>query len=192
MWSKYNYYKYNYYYSNSHKSFYLSKTQYNNNFTLPTDAVVDNTGYNFSNGQMTYAPNATSTGSPTAIYNKNPFDKAKVHNASLKLINIARAFLKNAPILLLDEITANLDTHNEILINKAIDNLTQTHNKTIIMVAHKLTSIKYAHKVALVDEGKLIDFGTHTELLQRCEKYQNLWNMYADTQKWSIGARGQL
>lgn len=76
---------YNYYYSNSHKSFYLSKTQYNNNFTLPTDAVVDNMGYNFSNGQMTYAPNATSTGSPTAIYNKNPFDKAKVHNASLKL-----------------------------------------------------------------------------------------------------------
>lgn len=117
---------------------------------------------------------------------------ANLSGGESQRINIARAFLKNAPILLLDEITANLDTHNEILINKAIDNLTQTHNKTIIMVAHKLTSIKYAHKVALVDEGKLIDFGTHTELLQRCEKYQNLWNMYADTQKWSIGARGQL
>ena len=112
---------------------------------------------------------------------------ANLSGGESQRINIARAFLKNAPILLLDEITANLDTHNEILINKAIDNLTQTHNKTIIMVAHKLTSIKYAHKVALVDEGKLIDFGTHTELLQRCEKYQNLWNMYADTQKWSIG-----
>ena len=117
---------------------------------------------------------------------------ANLSGGESQRINIARAFLKNAPILLLDEITANLDTHNQILINKAIDNLTQTHNKTIIMVAHKLTSIKYAHKVALVDEGKLIDFGTHTELLQRCEKYQNLWNMYADTQKWSIGARGQL
>lgn len=112
---------------------------------------------------------------------------ANLSGGESQRINIARAFLKNAPILLLDEITGSLDTHNEILINKAIDNLTQTQNKTIIMIAHKLSSIKYAHKVALVDEGKLIDFGTHEELLQRCEKYQNLWDMYADTQKWSIG-----
>lgn len=101
-------------------------------------------------------------------------------------INIARAFLKNSPILLLDEITGNLDRHNEMLINKALENLIKTQNKTIIMVAHRLSSIKYAHKVALIDEGKLIDFGTHQELLERCLNYQNLWKIYADTQKWSF------
>ncbi|RDU61291.1 ABC transporter ATP-binding protein [Helicobacter sp. MIT 14-3879] len=101
-------------------------------------------------------------------------------------INIARAILKNTPILLLDEITANLDTANEQAINEAISHLTHSSDKTIIMVAHKLSSIKFAHKVALVDEGKLVDFGTHEELLKRCAIYQNLWGTYARTQEWSI------
>lgn len=101
-------------------------------------------------------------------------------------INIARAILKDSPILLLDEITANLDTTNEHAINQALNNLTHSSDKTIIMVAHKLSSIKFADKVALVDEGKLLDFGTHNELIKRCAAYQNLWDTYAHTQEWAI------
>ena len=101
-------------------------------------------------------------------------------------INIARAFLKNAPILLLDEITSSLDTHNENAINKAIYNLTKQENKTIIMIAHKLNIAKYADKVAMIDKGQLIDFGTHSELLERCSEYKNLWETYTHTQTWRI------
>lgn len=99
-------------------------------------------------------------------------------------INLARAILKNAPILLLDEVNSALDSENEAKLNEALANLAQ--GKTLIMVAHKLNSALKCDKVALMEKGEILAFGTHAQLLENCAEYKELWNLYNDTQKWSI------
>lgn len=112
-------------------------------------------------------------------------NKDALSGGEAQRVNIARAMLKNAPIFLLDEITANLDTYNESSINVAISNL-KTQNKTIIMVTHKLASVKYADKIAIMDKGNLIDFGSHNELKKRCSMYQQMWEMQKFATAWSV------
>lgn len=99
-------------------------------------------------------------------------------------INLARAILKNAPILLLDEVNSALDSENEAKLNEALKNLAR--GKTLIMVAHKLNSALKCDKVALMENGEIIALGTHKDLLESCAKYKELWNLYNDTQQWSI------
>lgn len=78
-------------------------------------------------------------------------------------IAIARAFLKNSPILILDEATSALDNKSETIVQKAIENLML--DKTVLVIAHRLSTIKNANKIAFVNEGKIIEFGTHQELM---------------------------
>ena len=99
-------------------------------------------------------------------------------------INLARAILKNAPILLLDEVNSALDSENEAKLNEALANLAK--GKTLIMVAHKLNSALKCDKIAIMEKGQILALGTHAELLENCEQYRELWNLYNDTQKWSI------
>ena len=99
-------------------------------------------------------------------------------------INLARAILKNAPILLLDEVNSALDSENEAKLNEALKNLAR--GKTLIMVAHKLNSALKCDKVALMEKGEIIALGTHKDLLKSCPQYKELWNLYNDTQQWSI------
>ena len=99
-------------------------------------------------------------------------------------INLARAILKNAPILLLDEVNSALDSENEAKLNEALANLAQ--GKTLIMIAHKLNSALKCDKVALMEKGEIIALGTHKDLLKSCPQYKELWNLYNDTQQWSI------
>ncbi|RDU60963.1 ABC transporter ATP-binding protein [Helicobacter marmotae] len=113
-------------------------------------------------------------------------DGVKLSGGEAQRINIARALLKDSPILLLDEITSSLDTYNENAINKALKALITSSKKSIIMVAHKLGSVKYAHKVALMDKGRLLAFGTHRELLESCSEYKHLWELHTRAQSWSI------
>ena len=89
-------------------------------------------------------------------------------------ISIARAILKNAPIILLDEATSSLDVNTEHKIQQAIAYLTK--NKTTIIIAHRLSTIFGADKIFVVDQGKIVDEGTHLELLKNSLIYQNFYN----------------
>ena len=89
-------------------------------------------------------------------------------------IAIARAFLANPKILILDEATSNLDAYNEKLINESIVRLMK--NRTIIVIAHRLNTIKNAHQIIFLDGGKVIETGTHQELIDKKGKYYNLYN----------------
>lgn len=89
-------------------------------------------------------------------------------------ISIARAILKNSPIILLDEATASLDIENELAVKEAILNLLKAE-KTVIMIAHTLSIIKNADRILVVSNGKIIEQGTHRELIKKRGKYNAMW-----------------
>lgn len=88
-------------------------------------------------------------------------------------ISIARALLKNPPILILDEATSSLDTASEIIVQKALDNLMT--NRTTFVIAHRLSTVRKADKILVLDKGKIIETGTHEELLSKEGMYKFLY-----------------
>lgn len=92
-------------------------------------------------------------------------------------ISIARAIIKDAPIVLLDEVTSALDIQNENLIQKAVSHITR--NKTVIVIAHKLNTIKDCDNILVFDKGKIVEKGTHEELLKQNGYYKKLYDMSA-------------
>ncbi len=90
-------------------------------------------------------------------------------------LSIARAILKNSPILLLDEATASLDIENKLAVKEAITNLLK-EKKTVVMIAHTLSIIKNADQILVLDGGKVAEAGTHEELLAKGGKYAAMWN----------------
>ena len=90
-------------------------------------------------------------------------------------IAIARALLKNAPILILDEATASLDSESEHLVQRAIDTLME--NKTTLVIAHRLSTIRRANRIAVFKQGKIIELGAHEELLNRSGEYAKLYRL---------------
>ena len=90
-------------------------------------------------------------------------------------LSIARAILKNSPILLLDEATASLDIENELAVKQAISNLLKD-KKTVVMIAHTLSIVKNADQILVVSDGKITEAGTHKELLAKNGKYAAMWN----------------
>lgn len=89
-------------------------------------------------------------------------------------LSIARAILKNSPILLLDEATVSLDIENELAVKEAISNLLK-NKKTVLMIAHTLSIVKNADKILVVSDGKIVESGTHQELLRKNGKYAAMW-----------------
>ena len=89
-------------------------------------------------------------------------------------LSIARAILKDAPIILLDEATANLDIENELAVKKAIKNLL-SKKKTVIMIAHTLSIVQHADKIIVISKGKVMEEGTHETLLRKNGKYAAMW-----------------
>lgn len=100
-------------------------------------------------------------------------------------IVLARAILKNAPIVVLDEATAFADPENEHLIQHALKEL--TNGKTVLMIAHRLTSIADADNILVINKGKITEQGTHNELINQKGIYNNMWNEYQQSVQWTIG-----
>ena len=98
----------------------------------------------------------------------------KLSGGQKQRISIARAILKNSPIILLDEATSSLDSEAEEKIRYALDNLTK--NKTTLIISHKFSSIINCDKIYVLNKGKIIDEGTHLELLKNSTVYKNLYD----------------
>ena len=97
-------------------------------------------------------------------------------------VAIARAMLRNAPIVILDEATSALDNESEAIVQKAMDNLMQ--NKTVFVIAHRLSTIKNANRIAVINEGNLVELGTHEELMAiENGEYKHLYEMQFRTQE---------
>lgn len=99
-------------------------------------------------------------------------------------IAIARALIKDAPIVLLDEVTANIDVENEVKIQSALQELLK--NKTVIMIAHKLSTIQDVDQILVIEDGSISQKGTHNELMKQIGLYKKLWDMQYQTEKWKI------
>ncbi|QTL98856.1 ATP-binding cassette domain-containing protein [Iocasia frigidifontis] len=102
-------------------------------------------------------------------------------------IALARAFVKNAPIVLLDEATAFADPENEHLIQKALKELSQ--GKTTLMIAHRLTSVQNVDRILVIDSGRIAEEGTHEELLNKGGIYKIMWDEYQKSVAWKIVAK---
>ena len=99
-------------------------------------------------------------------------------------ISLARAILKNAPVIVLDEATAFMDPENEEKMNAAISEIIK--DKTVIVIAHRLSSIKNADKICVLKEGELVAEGTHDQLIKDCEEYKTLWAASTAAANWRI------
>lgn len=99
-------------------------------------------------------------------------------------ISIARALLKNAPIVLLDEATASLDPENEVLIQQAISRLIE--GRTVIVIAHRLRTVAGADKIIVLDQGRAVEQGTHEELIREKGLYERLYSIQQESLGWSV------
>ena len=99
-------------------------------------------------------------------------------------ISIARALLKDAPIILLDEATASLDPENEVLIQRAIAKLVE--GKTVIMIAHRLRTVVDADQILVLDNGRLVEHGTHDELMKKNGLYHKLFHIQQESLGWAV------
>lgn len=111
---------------------------------------------------------------------------ASISGGEKQRISIARAIMKNAPIIILDEATANVDPENEKELVEAIDALTK--EKTIIMIAHRLKTVRNADQIVVVESGKIAQLGTHTQLMQEGGIYKNFVNARQQAAGWKINA----
>lgn len=93
-------------------------------------------------------------------------------------LSVARAILKNSPIILLDEATASLDIENELLVKQAVANLLKA-DKTVVMIAHTLPIVKNADKILVLDKGRIVESGAHEELKEAGGKYAAMWKASA-------------
>jgi ATP-binding cassette subfamily B protein len=105
-------------------------------------------------------------------------------------VALARAILKNSSIVVLDEATAFADPENEALIQKAFAALTK--DRTVIMIAHRLSTVIGADKIIVLDSGRVEEEGTHTQLLSARGLYAKMWADYKMSVKWKISAAEEV
>ena len=152
-------------------------------FTLFNDTIINNIAYGELNeSKMIDIENATKKANAFNFINSLPdkFNTYVGQNGILlsggqkQRIAIARAILKNAPILLLDEATSALDSESELIIQESISKLSA--NKTTLVIAHRLSTVMNADQIIVIDNGEIIESGTHNDLLNKNEAYSILFN----------------
>ena len=102
----------------------------------------------------------------------------------MQRVALARAILKDAPIVVLDEATAFADPENEALIQRAFAKLAE--NRTVIMIAHRLSTVVGADQIVVLDQGRVAERGTHAELLEAGGLYASMWADYEQAASWMI------
>lgn len=112
-----------------------------------------------------------------------------VSGGEAQRLSIARAFLKNAPILILDEATAFADPDNETLVQKAFENLAK--DKTVIMIAHRLSTVTHTDKIYVLKDGRIAESGTHQELMEQDGIYTHMRKEYNKSVNWKVGRVGE-
>ena len=105
-------------------------------------------------------------------------------------VSIARALLKDAPIVLLDEATASIDPENELFLLEAINALVQS--KTVVMIAHRLATIRHAQQIVVLDHGRIVQCGTHDELVRQSGWYRRFWEERQQAHSWKIAGSQTL
>lgn len=121
---------------------------------------------------------------PQGLSTKIGADGTYLSGGEQQRIVLARAILKNAPIVILDEATAFADPENETLIQQALKELSK--GKTVLMIAHRLSSITDADKILVLKEGKIVEEGTHNDLINKQGIYSHMWNEYRQSVNWTI------
>ena len=105
---------------------------------------------------------------------------ASLSGGQRQRVAIARAIIKNAPIVILDEATSALDNESEAIVQQALDNLME--NRTVFVIAHRLSTIHNADRIAVLNEGSLVELGTHEELINKVDgRYRHLYEMQFNT-----------
>ncbi|MFV0364858.1 MAG: ABC transporter ATP-binding protein, partial [Suipraeoptans sp.] len=105
----------------------------------------------------------------------------------MQRLAIARAIVKDAPIIVLDEATAFADPENEHLIQKAFEKLMK--GKTVVIIAHRLSTVRGADKIVVMDNGQVVEEGNHEALIAKKDKYASMWRTYNETASWVMGAK---
>ena len=105
--------------------------------------------------------------------------------SEIQRIAIARAILKDSPVIILDEATAFADAENEYLIRKAFEELLK--NKTVIMIAHRMSTVRNADKICVIENGTIVEEGNHNTLMKLKGKYQAMVSEYSKAISWKIG-----
>ena len=106
-------------------------------------------------------------------------DNTNISAGQKQLLTIARAMVENAPMLILDEATSSVDTRTEILIQQAMDKLTE--NRTSFVIAHRLSTIKNSDMILVMKDGDIVEMGNHEELLKKNGFYAELYNSQFDS-----------
>lgn len=121
---------------------------------------------------------------PKGLDTKIGVDGTYLSGGEQQRIVLARAFLKDAPIIVLDEATAFADPENEHLIQQALRELMK--GKTVLMIAHRLTSVQDVDQILVIEKGKIAEQGTHKELMDKNKIYTKMWNEYQQSVKWTV------
>ena len=151
------------------------------NITYGTpDATQAQIDHAIESSQSTDIINALPNGLDTQIGSSGTY----LSGGEQQRIGLARAMLKDAPIVILDEATAFADPENEHLIQKALSKLSQ--NKTTLMIAHRLTTVKDADKILVLDHGKIVQHGTHESLMLEGGLYKTMWDEYQQSIDWKL------
>ncbi len=125
---------------------------------------------------------------PDGLHTKIGSEGTYLSGGEQQRIILARAILKNAPIVVLDEATAFTDPENEHLIQQAFKKLTK--GKTVLMIAHRLTSVTSSDNILVINDGRIIEQGTHKKLLQKQGAYASMWSEYQKSVNWKIWKEG--
>ena len=109
---------------------------------------------------------------------------ARLSGGEKQRISIARALLKDAPVLILDEATSSVDTESELEIREAITRLTR--DRTVLVIAHRLFTVRNADRIVVLQEGRVVETGTHSRLIHAAGLYERLWTAQDTSRHWQV------